>query len=153
MDFILWLHFPIRTLSRYSRHQSNWRGSLALFVVRGSPPCSPAFRLPPSLLIEAIHSLARPLSSSGSLFDPCPQNFPSITPWLAVTLLHVRDSLGSSFTEILPSFWGSSEILPLLCVPVGQHQLGGGGKNNCPLFDLFIVGIVWIISLAHHALD
>lgn len=44
-----------------------------MFVVRVSPPYSPNLCLPPRLLIEAIHSLARPLSSSGSLLDPCPE--------------------------------------------------------------------------------
>lgn len=127
MDFILWLSFPIKALSCCSRYRSH---SLVVFVVSVSPSYSCNFCLLPSLLIEAVHSLARPLSSSGSLLDLSPQNFPSIIPWLVVTLLHGRDSLGSSFTEILSSLRDCSEIPPPPRVLAGQHQLGGGGKNN-----------------------
>lgn len=137
MDFILWLSFPIKALSCCSRYRSH---SLVVFVVSVSPSYSCNFCLLPSLLIEAVHSLARPLSSSGSLLDLSPQNFPSIIPWLVVTLLHGRDSLGSSFTEILSSLRDCSEIPP---PPVSlQASISWGEVGKTTLFDLFIVGRV-----------
>lgn len=73
-----------------------------------------------------------------SVLDPCPQNFPSVIPWLAVTLCMAGTPLAPHLLRVYPAFMA---VLKFRLFPVSlQASISGGevGKTTL-LFLIFLL--------------